>query len=115
MTYIRLYRGIAIALTLNLVVLSLGFAQTYTQDGSKLVGSGTVGKAWQGASVAVSADGNTSSWEERLIMDTSEARGCSLRMPVCAGNKVAKSWAVVSLVCHIRELQLRYQLTVILY
>ena len=32
---------------------------TWTQQGSKLVGSGTVGGAAQGASVALSADGNT--------------------------------------------------------
>ena len=31
----------------------------WTQQGSKLIGSGTVGRAWQGASVAISADGNT--------------------------------------------------------
>jgi len=32
----------------------------WTQQGSKLVGTGAVGSAWQGASVALSADGNTS-------------------------------------------------------
>jgi hypothetical protein len=32
---------------------------TWTQQGSKLVGSGSVGDVWQGTSVAVSADGNT--------------------------------------------------------
>jgi hypothetical protein len=31
----------------------------WTQQGSKLVGTGAVGAAWQGASVAMSADGNT--------------------------------------------------------
>jgi len=31
----------------------------WTQQGSKLVGSGAVGNAWQGSSVALSADGNT--------------------------------------------------------
>jgi hypothetical protein len=32
---------------------------TWTQQGSKLVGSGAAGGAWQGHSVALSADGNT--------------------------------------------------------
>lgn len=31
----------------------------WTQQGAKLVGSGAVGNAWQGASVSLSADGNT--------------------------------------------------------
>jgi len=31
----------------------------FTQQGSKLVGSGSVGSAWQGTSVALSSDGNT--------------------------------------------------------
>ncbi|HEX7564781.1 MAG TPA: hypothetical protein VF396_16280, partial [Bradyrhizobium sp.] len=31
----------------------------WTQQGSKLVGTGAVGSAWQGVSVALSADGNT--------------------------------------------------------
>ena len=31
----------------------------WTQQGSKLVGTGAVGHAWQGYSVAMSADGNT--------------------------------------------------------
>ncbi len=31
----------------------------WTQQGNKLVGTGAVGKAWQGTSVALSADGNT--------------------------------------------------------
>jgi len=34
-------------------------AQTLTQQGSKLVGAGAVGAAYQGVSVALSADGNT--------------------------------------------------------
>jgi antibiotic biosynthesis monooxygenase (ABM) superfamily enzyme len=32
---------------------------TWTQQGNKLVGSGSVGAAWQGISVSLSADGNT--------------------------------------------------------
>jgi hypothetical protein len=32
---------------------------TWTQQGSKLVGSGATGAAYQGNSVALSADGNT--------------------------------------------------------
>jgi flagellar basal body rod protein FlgG/antibiotic biosynthesis monooxygenase (ABM) superfamily enzyme len=32
---------------------------TWTQQGNKLVGNGAVGNAWQGSSVALSADGNT--------------------------------------------------------
>ncbi|TAE71627.1 MAG: hypothetical protein EAY68_01820, partial [Bacteroidetes bacterium] len=32
---------------------------TWTQQGTKLVGTGSVGAAWQGSSVALSADGNT--------------------------------------------------------
>src|SRR5258708_5953709 len=34
-------------------------AGVWAQEGSKLVGSGAVGPAWQGAAVAISADGNT--------------------------------------------------------
>jgi hypothetical protein len=34
-------------------------AAVWTQQGSKLVGTGAVGAAWQGFSVAISADGNT--------------------------------------------------------
>jgi hypothetical protein len=32
---------------------------TWTQQGTKLVGTGSVGAGWQGASVSISADGNT--------------------------------------------------------
>jgi hypothetical protein len=32
---------------------------TWTQQGNKLIGNGAVGNAWQGTSVALSADGNT--------------------------------------------------------
>jgi hypothetical protein len=43
---------------LVLVANPVGAAQ-FTQQGSKLVGTGAVGNAYQGASVAISADGNT--------------------------------------------------------
>jgi hypothetical protein len=43
---------------LILVILTTSEAQ-YTQQGSKLVGTGAAGGAAQGISVALSADGNT--------------------------------------------------------
>ena len=42
-----------------LLTCTAGSAQVFTQQGSKLVGSGAVGDAEQGASAALSADGNT--------------------------------------------------------
>jgi hypothetical protein len=43
--------------------LTFGFGQPalaqFTQQGSKLVGTGAVGAAFQGQSVALSSDGNT--------------------------------------------------------
>jgi len=44
---------------LGMLFLAHAAAAQFTQQGSKLVGSGAVGAAYQGASVAISADGNT--------------------------------------------------------
>jgi hypothetical protein len=40
------------------IIPNLLFAQ-FTQQGPKLVGTGAIGNAWQGSSVAISSDGNT--------------------------------------------------------
>jgi hypothetical protein len=46
-------------LLLLTVSVAIALAQSLVQQGSKLVGTGAVGDAWQGQSVAISADGNT--------------------------------------------------------
>jgi hypothetical protein len=52
-------------LSRTVVILSLGFLALFpvqaqfVQDGEKLVGTGGVGRAWEGWSVALSSDGNT--------------------------------------------------------
>jgi len=46
-------------LVLGMLFLAHAAAAQFTQQGGKLVGSGAVGAAWQGNSVAISADGNT--------------------------------------------------------
>ena len=43
----------------TLLVCSAAHGQVFTQQGSKLVGSGAVGPGGQGYSVALSGDGNT--------------------------------------------------------
>ncbi|MFI5165188.1 MAG: WD40 repeat domain-containing protein [Thermoanaerobaculales bacterium] len=48
----------AVLAAITLCLSSMGLAQ-FTQKGTKLVGTGAVGTAQQGASVAISADGNT--------------------------------------------------------
>jgi hypothetical protein len=41
---------------------------TWTQQGKKLVGTGAMGKARRGMSVALSADGNTAIVPDRVIL-----------------------------------------------
>ena len=50
--------SVLFCLLIALFVLNLN-AQQFTQQGPKLVGSNTFGNAWQGYSIALSADGNT--------------------------------------------------------
>src|SRR5580704_1008365 len=50
---------VALLLCVGLAVLIQQAGAQFTQQGNKLVGSGAVGDAEQGYSVAVSADGNT--------------------------------------------------------
>jgi hypothetical protein len=54
----RLSRGSILTIAALAVSTQLALAQ-FTQQGPKLVGNGTLGSAVQGASVALSADGNT--------------------------------------------------------
>jgi len=48
-----------VGVVLGMLFLAHAAAAQFTQQGGKLVGTGAVGAAWQGNSVAISADGNT--------------------------------------------------------
>src|SRR5262245_28114694 len=55
---LRRYVGLLVLVVVTLLFACPAFAQ-FTQQGGKLVGTDAVGAASQGASVSISADGNT--------------------------------------------------------
>ena len=68
----------------------------WTQQGSKLVGTGAVGGAEQGYSVALSADGNTAmvGGPATTALPASERRGCTRAREACGPSRAA-NWSVL--------------------
>ncbi len=76
----------------GMLFLAHAAAAQFTQQGSKLVGTGAVGRPFKALSVAISADGNTAIVGGPATTPVPAPRGCSRAAAGC-GRSRAASWS----------------------